>query len=166
MNRVVHIERAGEWDSAKAVDRIVLDADDRRRRRIVLTAEKSTTFLLDLARPIILQDGDGLVLDDGGIVQVIGKPEPLLEIRASVLRELVRFAWHLGNRHTDIQIVGDAIRIRYDHVLEDMLHRLGAKVTPLEAPFDPEAGAHTHDHSHGHERDPGHAHDHHHQSHE
>jgi urease accessory protein len=163
MKRVARIEPAGKWDSVKAVDRIVLDADDRRRRRIVLTAEKGTTFLLDLARPIILHDGDGLVLDDGGIVRVIGKPEPLLEIHASLPRELVRFAWHLGNRHTDVQIVGDALRIRYDHVLKDMLHRLGAKVTPLEAPFDPEAGAHTHGHPLGHERNPGHAHDHHHE---
>ena len=166
MNRVVRIERAGEWDSAKAADRIVLDADDRRRRRIVLTAEKNTTFLLDLARPITLRDGDGLVLNAGGIVQVVGKPEPLLEVRASAPGELVRFAWHLGNRHTDVQIVGDALRIRYDHVLEDMLCGLGAKVTRIEAPFDPEAGAHTHGHSAGPERDPDHAHDHRHQSHE
>jgi urease accessory protein len=160
MKLVVRIEPAGKWDSVKAVDRIVLDADDRRRRRIVLTAEKGTTFLLDLARPTILQDGEGLVLDDGGIVHVIGKPEPLLEIRASLPRELIPFAWHLGNRHTDVQIVGDTLRIRYDHVLEDMLRRLGAEVTPLEAPFDPEAGAHSHGHSHGHERDHSHAHDH------
>jgi urease accessory protein len=160
MKRVAHIEPAGEWDSVNAVDRIVLDADDRRRRRIVLTAEKGTKFLLDLARPTILQDGEGLVLDDGGIVHVIGKPESLLEIRASLPRELVRFAWHLGNRHTDVQIVGDILRIRYDHVLEDMLRRLGAEVTPLEAPFDPEAGAHSHGHSHGHEREHRHAHDH------
>jgi urease accessory protein len=159
MNQVVRIERAGEWDSAKAVDRIVLDADDRRRRRIVLTAEKNTTFLLDLPSPIVLKDGDGLVLDNGGMVQVIGKPEPLLEVHARLPHELVRLAWHLGNRHTDVQIVGDALRIRYDHVLADMLRQLGAEVTPLEAPFDPEAGAHTHGHSAGHERGHGHAHE-------
>ena len=53
----------------------------------------------------------------------------------------MRLAWHLGNRHTDVQIVGDKIRIRRDHVLEDMLRGLGAHLTPLEAPFDPEAGA-------------------------
>ena len=159
MNQVVRIERAGEWDSAKAVDRIVLDADDRRRRRIVLTTEKNKTFLLDLAKPITLRDGDGLVLDDGAIVQVIGQPEPLLEIRASAPGELVRLAWHLGNRHTDVQMVGDALRIRYDHVLEDMLRGLGARVTPLEAPFDPEAGAHAHGHSHAPEHQHGHGHE-------
>ena len=158
MNQVVRIARAGEWDSATAVDRIVLDADDRRRRRIVLSTEKNKTFLLDLAKPITLRDGDGLVLDDGAIVQVIGQPEPLLEIRASAPHELVRLAWHLGNRHTDVQIVGEALRIRYDHVLEDMLRGLGARVTPLEAPFDPEAGAHAHGHSHApeHQHGPGH----------
>ena len=144
MNQVVRIERAGEWDSAKAVDRIVLDADDRRWRRIVLTTEKNKTFLLDLAKPITLRDGDGLVLDDGAIVQVIGQPEPLLEIRASAPHELVRLAWHIGNRHTDAQIVGDRLRIRRDHVIEEMLRGLGARLTPIEAPFDPEQGAYHH----------------------
>ena len=61
----------------------------------------------------------------------------------------MRLAWHLGNRHTDVQIVGDKIRIRRDHVLEDMLRGLGAHLTPLEAPFDPEAAA-PHEH-HGHD---------------
>ena len=63
----------------------------------------------------------------------------------------MRLAWHLGNRHTDVQIVGDKLRIRRDHVLEEMLRGLGAMLTPLEAPFDPEQGApHGHDHEHGH----------------
>ena len=53
----------------------------------------------------------------------------------------MRLAWHLGNRHTDVQIVGDRLRIRRDHVLEEMLRGLGAHVAPLEAPFDPETGA-------------------------
>ena len=132
------------------IDRVVLDAGDRNRRRIVLTAEKGTEFLLDFEKPVTLRDGDGLVLDDGSIVLVTGEPEALIEVSAHGPLDIVRLAWHLGNRHTDVQIVGDKIRIRRDHVLEDMLRGLGAQVTPIDAPFDPEAGApHTHGHDHG-----------------
>ncbi len=67
------------------------------------------------------------------------QPEPLIEISADSALDAVRLAWHLGNRHTDVQIVGDKIRIRRDHVLEDMLRGLGAHLTPLDAAFDPEA---------------------------
>src|SRR5476649_2647579 len=153
MKRVAQIMLAGEWPAAKALDRVVLDAGDRNRRRIVLTGENGTEFLLDFAKPVSLRDGDGLVLDDGAIVLVAGEPEKLVEISAGSALDCVRLAWHLGNRHTDVQIVGDKIRIRRDHVLEDMLRGLGAKLTPLEAPFDPEAAAPSHEHSHAHHHD-------------
>ena len=103
--------------------------------------EKGTEFLLDFAKPVSLRDGDGLVLDDGAIVLVAGESEKLVEISAGSALDTVRLAWHLGNRHTDVQIVGDKIRIRRDHVLEDMLRGLGAALTPLDAAFDPEAAA-------------------------
>lgn len=149
MKRVVSIKAAGAWTGA--VDRIVLDAEDRHRRRIALTGEKGTEFLIDLAQPVALRDGDGLELDDGSIVQVVGAPEPLVEIAAANDIALARLAWHLGNRHTDVQIVGHALRIRRDHVLEAMLRGLGATLVPVEAPFDPEGGAHeTSGHSHSH----------------
>jgi len=148
MKRSFEIRPAGQWHGA--VDRVVLDADERQCRRTVLTGEKGTMFLLDLPQPTMLHDGDGLVLDDGSIVGVTGKPEPLLEVAAASASELARLAWHLGNRHTDVQIVGGRLRIRRDHVLEDMLRGLGAEVTPIEAPFDPEAGAYSHHHGHGH----------------
>jgi urease accessory protein len=99
-----------------------------------------------------LRDGDGLVLEDGSIVRVSGKSEPLVEIAAASAHELARLAWHIGNRHTDVQVVGDTLRIRRDHVLEDMLRALGARLTPVEAPFDPEPGAYGHhSNSHGHD---------------
>jgi urease accessory protein len=62
---------------------------------------------------------------------------------------MARLAWHLGNRHAEVQIVGDKLRIRRDHVLEEMLAGLGAVVTPIEAPFDPERGAYGHGHGEG-----------------
>jgi urease accessory protein len=148
MKRACSIKCAGAWSAAEAVDRVVLDAGDRRRRRIVLTGEAGTTFLLDLETPVTLKDGDGLVLDDGAIVCVVGRSEPLIELAGRTPLQFVRLAWHLGNRHTDVQIVGERLRIRRDHVLEEMAAGLGASATPLEAPFDPEAGA-GHEHGHG-----------------
>ena len=133
----------------------MLDAGDRNRRRIVLTGEKGTEFLLDVATPVSLHDGDGLVLDNGMIMLVVGAPEKLVEISAHSALDAVRLAWHLGNRHTAVQIVGSKISIRRDHVLEDMLRGLGAQLTPLDAPFDPEPAAPAHEHGHEH-----HGHDH------
>jgi urease accessory protein len=149
MLRVNSIKSAGQWNVAAAADRVVLDAGDRNRRRIVLTGEKGTEFLLDFAKPVSLRDGDGLVLDDGSIVLVAGQPEPLVEISAHSALDTVRLAWHLGNRHTDVQVIGGKLRIRRDHVLEDMLRGLGAHLHTIEAPFDPEQGAPAHEHDHG-----------------
>jgi urease accessory protein len=123
-----------------------LDADERHCRRVVLKGEGGTAFLLDLPHAVALHHGDGLVLDNGAIVRVDGKPEFLVEIAAANAAELARLAWHLGNRHTDVQVIGDKLRIRRDHVLEEMLRKLGAQLTPLEAPFEPETGAYGHRH--------------------
>jgi len=150
MHRVLSI--VTDYDRAAARDRVVLDADDRHRRRIVLTGEQGTRLLIDFAKPVALRDGDGLLLDDGTIVEIKGSAEQLIEIESPNAFEAVRLAWHLGNRHTDVQIVGNKIRMRRDHVLEDMLLGLGARLMPLEAAFDPEpASPHGHGHHHGRE---------------
>ena len=153
MHRVTGIQRRGDWPAASARDRVILDAGDRNRRRIVMTGEKGTQFLLDEAKPVSLRDGDGLVLDNGTIVLVSGEPEKLLEISAGNALDTMRLAWHLGNRHTDVQIVGNKIRIRRDHVLEDMLRGLGARIASLDAPFDPEPASPAHEHGHAHTHD-------------
>ena len=150
MRRASEIRRAGEWDAAIAADRVVLDAGDRHLRRVVLTGERGLSFLVDLPKPAQLRDGDGLVLDDGSIVCVAGAPEPLAEISAHGALDTVRLAWHLGNRHTEVEIAGDKLRIRRDHVLEEMLRGLGAHLDAIDAPFDPEPPSpHGHGHSHG-----------------
>jgi urease accessory protein len=159
MQRAREVKAAGHWDAASAVDSVTLDAHERHRRRVVLSGERGTKFLLDLPRATALHDGDGLLLDDGAMVRIVGRPEPLVEIAAADAHALARLAWHIGNRHVDVEMVGDRLRIRRDHVIEDMLRGLGARLSPVEAPFDPEPGAydhHGHDHSHGH----GHHHDH------
>ncbi len=150
MLRVCSVARTAQIDEARIIDRVVLDAGDRHRRRIVLTAEGGTSFLLDLPHATVLRDGDGLVLEDGSIVRVAGKREALVEVRAQTPHALARLAWHIGNRHTDVEITGDRLRIRRDRVLEDMLRALGAELSPIEAPFDPEPGAYGQEHRHGH----------------
>ena len=144
MKRVVDIKPANGWSAATAVDFIVLDAQDRHRRRIVFVGEHGSNYLLDLPKPAQLRDGDGLLLEDGSVVRIAGKSEPLIEVSAHSPRELARIAWHVGNRHTDVQLIGDRLRIRRDHVLEDMLRGMGAGLTFLEAPFEPESGMYGH----------------------
>jgi urease accessory protein len=150
VKRASDVRKTSEWNSADAIDVVTLASDDRHRRRLVMTGEAGTRFLLDLPHAAMLRDGDGLVLDDGSIVRVVGKPEPLVEIAAPDAAARLRIAWHIGNRHVEVQIVGDTLRIRRDHVLEAMLRGLGATLTPVEAPFDPEQGAYAHGHDDGH----------------
>ena len=151
MKRVTAIKPAGQWDASAARDTIVLDAQDRHRRRVVFVGAEGATYLLDLPRPAQLRDGDALVIEGGAVVRVTGKPEPLVEISAANAQELARLAWHIGNRHIEVQIAGNALRIRRDHVLEEMLRGLGATLTYVEAVFDPEHGAYAHGgHDHGH----------------
>src|SRR5215468_733878 len=150
MRRATQVKPSSDWGAARAIDRVVLAADDRHRRRLVMTGERGTRFLLDLPQATMLRDGDGLVLDDGSMVRVVGKPEALVEIAAPGEAVRLRIAWHIGNRHVEVQVVGDRLRIRRDHVLEAMLTGLGAELTPIEAPFDPEQGAYAHGHEDGH----------------
>ena len=151
MKRVSGIKPAGGWDAARAADFVVLDAQDRHRRRVVFVGEHGATYLLDLPRPAQLRDGDALVIEDGTLVRIAGKAEPLVEIAAADAHELARLAWHIGNRHIEVQIAGDRLRIRRDHVLEEMLRGLGATLTFVDAVFDLEHGAYAqHGHRHGH----------------
>jgi len=141
-------------------DTVLVDFDRRHRRRIVLRTEAGQDLLIDLPQAVRLRDGDGLVLDDGGIVLVQARPEPLLDIHAHDAAALVRIAWHLGNRHLPVQLLGAHLRIRRDHVIADMVRTLGGHVAEIEAPFDPEAGAYAGGHSHSHDDEDGHAHPH------
>ena len=137
MRRAHVVKPAGTWPTNSVVDRVILSADDRQRRRMMLTAENGTEFLLDLPRPTTLCPGDGLVLDDGTVVAVAGEPEALSEMVPATPSDLVRLAWHLGNRHAGIQIMADRLRFRRDHVLEDMVRGFGASIKPVNAPFEP-----------------------------
>jgi urease accessory protein len=166
--RAAQVLPAGTWDVAAETDRVLIDFDRRHRRRILLATETGREVLIDLPQAVRLRDGDGLALMDGGVVRVCARPEALLEIHAHDNAELIRIAWHLGNRHLPVQLLGDRIRIRADHVIAEMVEGLGGHVEPIEAAFDPEAGAyagggghHHHDDSDDRHHHDGHAHSHH-----
>ena len=142
---------AGHWPQEDTTGTITLDFDARHRRRIRLTADQGEEILLDLPKAIAMADGDGVQLDDGRWLTIQAAPETIVEVRHKDPGQLVRLAWHLGNRHLPTEIRHDALLIRPDHVIEDMLSGFGAILKKIEAPFQPEGGAyggHNHHHSH------------------
>lgn len=172
MTALTCTEITRDFSSADAT--ITLDETARHRRRMMLTSDRlasggAISFLLDLPQARLLRHGDGLKLSDGRIVEVRAEPEPLMEVKGRDARHLVALAWQIGNRHLAAEIAADAIRIRRDHVIRHMLEGLGAAVTDIEAPFDPEGGAYaghghgSHHHDH-HDHSPG-SHDHRHEGH-
>lgn len=173
MIRATKVRSAGSWSDV-ASDTVVLEFDDRHRRRTVMNGVRDLAFLLDLPEAVMLRAGDALELEDGRLVEVVSAPEALIEVRGGSPRDLVRLSWHIGNRHLPAQVMPNAIRIRHDHVIEAMLRGLGAKLVTIEAPFDPEGGAYAsagsqgghehHAHHHGEAKHHGHgndAHEHH-----
>lgn len=140
------IRRKGHW-SAPADDLCRLSYEARFLRRKVLTGEAGTEVLVDLEHTTSLDDGDALETEDGRLIEVRAAEEALIEVTGP---DLVRLAWHIGNRHTPCQIAPDRLLIRRDHVLRDMLERLGARLTDITAPFTPEGGAYGHGRTHGH----------------
>jgi len=152
MRRAIAVHTRGNWPDAAAVDAVSLPFLDRHRRRIRLVAVSGTPFLLDLARPHRLTDGDGLELDDGRYLRVCAAAEPVIEIAADSPGDLLRIAWHIGNRHLPLQVADGCLRLRADHVIAAMVEGLGGHVAWREAPFDPEIGAYA-GAAHGHEHD-------------
>jgi urease accessory protein len=107
--------------------------------------------MVDLPEPVLLADGDALVLEDGRTIRIVAAKEELYEVRPGTV-PLRHLAWHVGNRHLAAQIDEDRILIRRDHVIRAMLEGLGATVTELIEQFQPVHGAyHSHDHGHGHD---------------
>jgi len=182
MIRATQVKPQHRFAQAPA-DTVVLDFNDRHRRRLAMAGTRGLKFLLDLENAVVLRGGDALLLEDGRLVEVVAAPEPLLEIKGADPHHLIRLAWHLGNRHLPTQITASGLRIRRDHVIEAMVQGLGGRAIEIEAPFDPEGGAyagtahsdahelpahhhpahddHLHDHGHdGRYEGHSHAHDH------
>jgi urease accessory protein len=141
---------AGHWPQEKTAGSLTLDFDARHRRRFRLTADQGDDVLLDLAEAVAMAEGDGLQLDDGRWLKVQAAAEDLVEIKHEDPIQLMRLAWHLGNRHLPTEIRERVLLIRPDHVIEDMLRGLGADLQKVQSAFQPEGGAYGHGHHHKH----------------
>jgi urease accessory protein len=149
------VRRVGDWEGP-AADILVLDYEARFLRRKRLETAGGRAVVVDLPETVSLDAGDALETGDGQLVEIAAAPEPLLRIAG----DLPRLAWHIGNRHTPCQVCAGHLLIRADHVLADMLARLGAEITPVTEPFAPEGGAYGHGRTHGHDHGHGHGHGH------
>ena len=132
---------------------VTLAHDARHLRRKLLHLENDDVVMLDLREPVMLADGDLLVLDGGGYIRIVAAPEALYEIRPRDPLHLIELAWHLGNRHLPAQIEAKRILITRDPVIRQMLEGLGAEVSEVSEPFQPMRGAYHaggHNHGHGH----------------
>ena len=139
--RAIGVRRLGP-ESPAPRDSVVLEWPDRRRRRILMKSVHDIEFLLDLPQPARLRNGDALLLDTGDLIEVVAAAEDLAEIWANSATQTASFAWRLGNRHIDVEIVNDRkLRIRRDRVIQSMLQSIGAKILEIQAPFEPEGGA-------------------------
>ena len=135
----------------KRAPTLTLAFDARCKSRLATTLDSGEEVALLLPRGTVLRDGDVLVADDGGLVRVVAAPESVLVARAPDALTLTRAAYHLGNRHTPVEVGADYLKLEYDPVLADMLKRLGASVDQVEMPFQPETGAYGGGHRHGHD---------------
>jgi urease accessory protein len=154
MLRAISLLRCHRVDATRVVDRVILDHERRRHCHGTLLGTKGTQLLVDFA-PAPLRVGDALVLDTGDLVEVAAEAEALIEVRAAQLSTLARIAWALGDRHVQVQILSDRLRLRPDTALEVLLRDLGGQTEAVVAPFEPEGGAyqssHRGDHHHHHE---------------
>ena len=170
MPRATRVLAAADRQDRPFIDTVILDYAQRSAQKTTVKGVKGGSFEIDLHQPMRLRTDDLLVLDDGSLVEVVAAPEPLIEARVADVAGLARLAWHLGDRHVPVQVLPNRIRARRDAAIEALLKSLGAKVTMIEAPFEPEGGAyessqahghaHDHEHHHGHPHGHGHSHDH------
>ncbi|MBV8886910.1 MAG: urease accessory protein UreE [Chroococcidiopsidaceae cyanobacterium CP_BM_RX_35] len=127
---------------------LALTAEERSRTRHRFETIDGQALYLRLARGTVLRDGDLLCSEEGSLVRVSAKPEPVLTVTASTSLNLLRAAYHLGNRHVPVEIAATHLRISPDPVLWAMLEQLGMEVEEAVLPFQPEMGAYGHHHVH------------------
>jgi urease accessory protein len=148
---MLRIEQHAAAD-ASADAELVLSYELRQKCRFTALLSSGEEVAVVLPRGGVLHDADILRAEDGRAVRVVAAKERLLRVAAADAQALARAAYHLGNRHAALQVGSDFLQLPYDHVLADMLQRLGAQVTEVSAPFEPEAGAYGGGaHHHGHD---------------
>ncbi len=146
-------------DSGEPVVTLTLPLELRVKARLRVTLDDGRDGGLFLDRGPILRGGDLLLCEDGSVVRVVAAAESVSVVKTGNALLLARACYHLGNRHTPLQILEGEIRYRHDHVLDEMLQLLGMKAVVAQLPFEPESGAygeHGSDHAYGHSH--GHAH--------
>lgn len=163
MPRATKVLRAGDARPGRPTDTLMLDFDRRQTKQGFFFTGKGTCVEFDFPEPPGLVTDDALVLDDGGLIEIVADAEPLIEARIPDPAVLARTAWRLGDRHVPVQVFANRLRLRRDTDVEALLAGTGAKLTPLQAPFEPDGasvhgGDHAHHHHHGDEH--AHAHDH------
>lgn len=150
MRRVLELRTTKQGTGHEVVATVTLRFDERHRRRFRMTDDNGVEFLLDLPHAVLLADGDRLILENGGAIRVRAAAEAVADFHTNGSEETARLAWHIGNRHTPVQILRDGtLRVLEDHVLIDLAERHGAWVKRHVAPFSPEPGAYAGEHGHG-----------------
>lgn len=144
---------------------VELDWDVRQKSRFEAVDSQGRTLGVFLPRGTVARGGDVLVAEDGSLIRVLAAPQPVLQVTHCAGHgspfDLMRAAYHLGNRHVAIELRADHLKIEPDHVLADMLRGMHLIVTEVSAPFEPEGGAYSGGHGHGHgPHDHGHDHGH------
>lgn len=145
---VIHqrISAQATWDAELE---LTFEARSKSRLRCFTTEGEDVGLFLERGQPALF-DGECLLAEDGRVVRVGARPEQLLHVTCATPFDLMRAAYHLGNRHVALQL-GDAwLRLPDDYVLKDMLEKLGATVALIEAPYQPEQGAYGGGHHHSH----------------
>jgi urease accessory protein len=166
MPRATNVLRAGEPRLATVADTLILDFEQRQTKQGFFFTGKGTCVEFDFAEPPALTTDDALVLDDGSLIDIVADSESLIEARIADPAALARTAWQLGNRHVPVQIFANRLRLRRNADIEALLAGFAAKLTPLTAPFEPDAAAAHADHGHHHhDHHHDHAHDRHHHGH-
>jgi urease accessory protein len=134
--------------SGESRDRLHLPFDLRQKSRLRAKLESGEDIAIALPRGQVLRGGDLLRADDGRVIEVVAESERVMNAECASAESLARIAYHLGNRHVAVQLVSGAVRFAADAVLCKMVEGLGARVTELDVPFEPEAGAYAPHHRH------------------
>lgn len=135
---------------------LILPYELREKSRLRAALASGEDVAVFTARGTVLRNGDLLRGDDGRVVRIVAAAEATYRVTCPTPRDLLRCAFHLGNRHTQAQVGDGFLRIRQDSVLKEMLEGLGTTVTAEDAPFEPESGAYGGGHGHHHGDDGGH----------
>ena len=162
MLRAVAIKRAGQNHPGEIIDTLLLDYEARRAPDGRCLGLKDTQIEIALANSAPIATDDCLILEDGRLIEIVARLEPLLEVRAPDAASLARLAWHLGDRHIPAELHERRIRVRRDEATQRLLNALSANVRAIEAPFEPESGAYSggHQHHDAYDHSGHHGHDH------